>query len=180
MTPGDQSKTELRGNRFPLPKTPEERAAYVAMVFHERGLQAAKKLAVQMRLLRADFLALKAGDTIMSCKTWTQFCTSVLKRTVRAIRYRMAEGNPRWKRKGEKYNWKNDWKGMPEFEQPDETAFQRIVINFPDQQAVNDFAKLVGQQITGKTRYVWFPQQEEVSTKDMRWASREESKEEAA
>ena len=53
-----------------------------------------------------------------------------------------------------------EWQGMPEFLQKDKTAYKSIVINFPNPQAVEDFAKTVGQTITEKTRSIWFPQQE--------------------
>jgi hypothetical protein len=51
-----------------------------------------------------------------------------------------------------------EWKGMPEFEQEDKTAFQSVHIHFKDQGAVDTFAGLIGQKITPQTRSVWYPQ----------------------
>ena len=51
----------------------------------------------------------------------------------------------------------NEWSGMPEFDQPDKTAFQSIVVNFKDQAAVDDFAKRLGQPISDRTRSLWHP-----------------------
>jgi ParB-like chromosome segregation protein Spo0J len=50
-----------------------------------------------------------------------------------------------------------EWDGMPEFEQADESAHQTIAVHFKDQAAVEAFAALIGQPLTNKTRFVWFP-----------------------
>jgi hypothetical protein len=52
------------------------------------------------------------------------------------------------------------WDGMPEFNQQDKTAFQSIHCHFKDQKAVDDFAELVNQQITEKTKWLWIPKQD--------------------
>jgi hypothetical protein len=53
-----------------------------------------------------------------------------------------------------------EWQGMPEFAQEDKTAFQSIIMHFPDADAVEKFAKLLRRNITSKTQYLWFPAQE--------------------
>lgn len=50
------------------------------------------------------------------------------------------------------------WQGMPSFENEDKTAFRSLAIHFADQAAVDAFAKKIGQTITDKTRFVWFPE----------------------
>jgi hypothetical protein len=50
------------------------------------------------------------------------------------------------------------WVGMPEFNQPDIKPAKSIKVNFVDNEAMLKFSKLIGQQITAKTRSVWFPQ----------------------
>lgn len=52
----------------------------------------------------------------------------------------------------------DEWGGMPEFEQEDKTSFQAIHIHFKDQEAVNEFAALIQQKITDKTRSLWYPE----------------------
>jgi hypothetical protein len=148
------------GNRFPVPKTPEERAEYVAAEFERSG----RPIAAYVKQLRCDFRALKSGETIMGCKTWTEFCTKVLNRTTRAVQYVIAGGNPRSKRKPPKdepskhdSNWKDHWQGMPEFESNDLTPFKTIHVHFERQEHVDKFAELVSQEITPKTRYIWYP-----------------------
>lgn len=61
------------------------------------------------------------------------------------------------------------WKGMPEFEHEDKTAFQSLVLHFKDQAAVDAFAALVGQKVTPKTRYLWYPEVEIETYADKRY-----------
>jgi hypothetical protein len=145
----------MRGNRFPLPRTREERAEFIADRFGANWQQ----LAPHIRQLRSDFRALKPGETIMNCKTWTEFCKTVLKRSTRAVRYIMAGGNPRSKRKPskEKSEWKSQWVAMPEFEQNDDKPFKSIKVHFRNQEDVDLLAALVNQKITLNTRYIWYP-----------------------
>jgi len=147
----------MRGNRFPLPQSPEERAEFVADRLETSG----KQLAPYIRQLRADFRALKTGETIMNCKTWTEFCKKVLKRSTRAIRYVIKGGNPRSGRKPgrDDFDWQSEWRaaGMPEFEQPDRKPFKSIRVHFDNQEGVDRYSSLVGQNITLKTRYIWYP-----------------------
>jgi hypothetical protein len=158
------------GNRFPVPTTPEERAEFVASAFEACGSQ----IAVYVKELRCDFRALrKTGGTLMECRTWTEFCRKVLKRTTRAVRYICAGGNPRWKRKPSTDDWKNHWVGMPDFEQHDDTPFKTIYVHFENQECVDKFAELVGQQITPKTRFIWYPRAQRASFIHIRYVQGE-------
>ena len=163
----------MRGNRFPLPQTPEERAEFVAASLEVSGQQ----IASHVRQLRSDFRALKTGETIMDCKTWTEFCKRVLKRTTRAMRYVMAGGNPRSKRKpsNEGFDWQSHWTGagMPEFEQHDDKPFKSIVVHFANQENLERFATLSNQKITLKTRYIWFPEMVKNCYADKRYVAAE-------
>lgn len=51
-----------------------------------------------------------------------------------------------------------DWNGMPEFTQNDKTAFKSIVVHFHNQEGYEAFARLVQQNMTDKTRMIWFPE----------------------
>lgn len=51
----------------------------------------------------------------------------------------------------------NPWQGMPDFNQPDGGPFRTIRVHFKDQTAVNAFAKLIGQSLTDKAKWVWYP-----------------------
>jgi hypothetical protein len=50
-----------------------------------------------------------------------------------------------------------EWRGMPEFNQNAKLAFKSIVVHLKDPDAVRQFATLLGQTITEKTRFLWFP-----------------------
>lgn len=52
-----------------------------------------------------------------------------------------------------------EWQGMPAFEQEDQTAYRTIHVHFADDESVADFARLLGQRVTDKTKYVWHPEQ---------------------
>jgi len=48
-----------------------------------------------------------------------------------------------------------EYKGMPEYETNEAGAYRDIIVHFKDQKAVDDFAKLVKQQLTEKTKFIW-------------------------
>lgn len=51
------------------------------------------------------------------------------------------------------------WNDMPEFEQED-VVYRSFHIHFSTQKDIDEFAKLIGQKITDKARYIWFPEVE--------------------
>jgi len=54
---------------------------------------------------------------------------------------------------------KKEWSGMPEFEQED-SGIRSIEIHFKTEEAIQDFAQLLNQKITGKTKRLWFPKKD--------------------
>jgi ParB-like chromosome segregation protein Spo0J len=64
-----------------------------------------------------------------------------------------------------------EWQGMPEFAQEDNGAHQTIAVHLATPAAVEAFAALIGQRITNKTRFVWFPQAEKGVYIDKRYAT---------
>lgn len=53
--------------------------------------------------------------------------------------------------------YETEWRGMPQFNQPDNGAFRQIIISFDDQAGIDAFAKAIGQTLTDKTKSVWYP-----------------------
>ncbi len=51
-----------------------------------------------------------------------------------------------------------EWQGMPEFEQDDLMAVQQIIVNFETREDVKAFTKLLNQNITERTRSIWYPE----------------------
>ena len=50
-----------------------------------------------------------------------------------------------------------EWNGMPEFNNPDAMGVKQIIVHFETWDDVREFAELVEQKITEKTKYIWFP-----------------------
>ena len=57
----------------------------------------------------------------------------------------------------EKFDWRKEWQGMPEFFQEDLMPFRVINLRFRNEEDVQEFARLVEQVITPKQKALWFP-----------------------
>jgi hypothetical protein len=53
--------------------------------------------------------------------------------------------------------WSDLWKGMPEFIQTDIKPYKTIIVHFKSQEDIINFSKLIKQNITKKTRSIYFP-----------------------
>lgn len=69
--------------------------------------------------------------------------------------------------------WEEEWKGMPEFEQKNTEPFQSVIIHFKDKHDRDKFADMIGQKITYKTKFLYFPK-DEPTNKGKVWADEEE------
>lgn len=49
------------------------------------------------------------------------------------------------------------WKGMPEFVQEKKEPFAKIIIRFETEDDLKNFATLINQKLTQKTKSIWFP-----------------------
>mgnify|MGYP001560415163 FL=1 len=56
--------------------------------------------------------------------------------------------------------WRKEWQDMPEFKLQNLTAIRSIKINFASQEDIDEFAKLIKQTITNKTKSLWYPKAE--------------------
>lgn len=52
----------------------------------------------------------------------------------------------------------DEWQGMPEFNQGEELGVKRLIVHFGTWEDVRAFSELVGQKITEKTKWIWFPE----------------------
>ena len=50
-----------------------------------------------------------------------------------------------------------EWVGMPEFIQEKKEPYKVLVIRFESEQDYQDFAALIGQKLTPKTKSIWHP-----------------------
>jgi len=53
--------------------------------------------------------------------------------------------------------WKKHWQDMPEFIQGDLTPHQSILVHFGSEEDRKQFAELLNQKLTSKTKFIWFP-----------------------
>ena len=58
---------------------------------------------------------------------------------------------------GEIQNPEDEWDGMPEFENAPK-AIRTIYLHFANEGDIEDFAELIQQKITEKTKSIWFPE----------------------
>lgn len=72
----------------------------------------------------------------------------------------------------------SEWRGMPEYNQPFNGAYRQLIVSFDDEEGVRKFAKLVNQNITDKTKSIWFPQRERNNVVDLFWVDSSEVKDE--
>lgn len=49
------------------------------------------------------------------------------------------------------------WAGMPEFEQPDVQSWKQLIVHFANEADYNAFCQTVGQDLTLKTKSMWYP-----------------------
>lgn len=64
---------------------------------------------------------------------------------------------------------KDEWIGMPEFDQKDLTAKFQILVSFKNEKDRDEFGKVIGRKLTDKTRFIWFPKQEIDEVKNLRY-----------
>ena len=66
----------------------------------------------------------------------------------------------------DKEYWQDEWEGMPEFNQDDKMPIRQIIISFDNKEDINKFSKLLNQNITDKTKSLWYPKKEKNVLKD--------------
>lgn len=109
-----------------------------------------------------ELLALASHDFISSLANYDRDSLDALLRDVQtddnrlqamlsdlAVSHGLVEGD----------NPYNEWVGMPEFEQDDIMAFKTIKVHFNTIEDLEAFAKLLGQTITEKSTYIFYPKQ---------------------
>ena len=65
--------------------------------------------------------------------------------------------------------WKKQWVGMPEFEQEENKPFMKISMSFRNEEDYIEFAKMVEQNLTTKTKSIWYPKLDRSANTLLRW-----------
>lgn len=55
-------------------------------------------------------------------------------------------------------DWKKEWKDMPEFVQEKQKPYAQITVRFNNEEDLQEFAKMINQKLTNKTKSIWHPQ----------------------
>lgn len=56
--------------------------------------------------------------------------------------------------------WKQEWKGMPEYVQKDIKPYKSLLVHFRNLKDFNEFKKVIEQDMSPNTKYIWFPKLE--------------------
>jgi hypothetical protein len=57
----------------------------------------------------------------------------------------------------EKGDWTEEWKDMPEFIQEKQRPYKMLIVRFETKENYEEFQKLIGQELTEKTKSIWHP-----------------------
>lgn len=64
-----------------------------------------------------------------------------------------------------------EWRGMPEFNQPDAGAFRSMIVHFACAEDMQNFFEIINQTYTDKTKFIWYPEAERADEKNMMYDS---------
>ena len=91
-----------------------EKLAVEAFRMHEQSLKKLSELRPLIAKLRELFMKLTPGEKIAGCRTWTEYCGRVLRRTDRRVRQILQGANPASEKHSSKYlQPKNDMDTLP-------------------------------------------------------------------
>ena len=66
--------------------------------------------------------------------------------------------------------WRDHWKDMPEFVQPDLMPWKQLTVNFASRADMEAFVHMVGQKVTFETKSIWFPEVDSDPPSNWRWS----------
>ena len=69
----------------------------------------------------------------------------------------------------EEAEWKKHWQGMPEYKQEDNPTYKTIYVHFRNKEDYEEFAKLIDQNLSEKTKSIWHPKLDRTENALLRW-----------
>lgn len=69
--------------------------------------------------------------------------------------------------------WMKHWVDMPEYKQEDNPTYKTLYVHFRNKEDYEEFAKLIGQPLTDKTKSTWHPRLDRTENSLMRWIEEE-------
>ncbi len=71
-------------------------------------------------------------------------------------------------------NWREEWKGMPEFESKTMKPLRSLNVHFQTEEDIEKFQEVTGITLTGKTKSSWYPPREKDKNSLRRWLDESE------
>lgn len=68
-----------------------------------------------------------------------------------------------------------EWVEMPEFVQESQKPYKLINVRFRTEEDYKAFAKLIGQELSPKTKAIWYPERVHGADSNLRWVDEDES-----
>lgn len=65
--------------------------------------------------------------------------------------------------------WKKHWVGMPEFVQEHNLPYKKIFVSFRTKEDYEEFARLIDQNLSEKTKSIWYPKLDRDANSLKRW-----------
>jgi len=81
----------------------------------------------------------------------------------------MQENIPDENNSNESNEWRKEWKDMPEFVQNKQEPYAKIIFRFENEESLQDFARIIGQKLTNKTKSSWHPFKPHRSQLEFKW-----------
>jgi len=72
-------------------------------------------------------------------------------------------------------DWEKHWGGMPEFNQNANEPHKKIYMSFRNEEDYQAFAALIGQNLTEKTKSIWYPKLDRTENSLCRWIEEDAS-----
>lgn len=69
--------------------------------------------------------------------------------------------------------WKKHWIGMPEYEQENNPPYKKLIVSFRNKEDYDEFATLINQNLTDKTKSIWHPKLDRDANHLLRWVEDE-------
>ncbi len=57
-------------------------------------------------------------------------------------------------------DWRSHWIDMPEYVQEEDKEFSKLTVRFDNEDDLMEFAALINQKLTNKTKSIWFPERQ--------------------
>jgi hypothetical protein len=70
--------------------------------------------------------------------------------------------------------WKKHWVEMPEFKQENNPPYKKLILNFRNKEDYETFGKLVEQNLSEKTKSIWYPKLDRDENSLKRWIEQDE------